>query len=248
MQKFLEPERKPKVIYTDNSSEFGKACEDLSWNHCTSTPHRSETNGIAERAVRRGKESTSAVLLQSGLNENWWAGDQLVGNEIARLSACGVVILSEFLSPNFALNSTVRNVLRGWIAHGDVAAVWFTQPLTSSTAACLLKTCHEANVVGFYAESSTIRSVSLSSTVSTVPLASWKYQWICVRLKLARRCNNFGHVCSVSGKAHRLLGFCFQDRFLHRTHRVQCARFVARALVHSCHAKDSLTNKQRWLS
>ena len=69
----LEPDRKPKVIYTDNSSEFGKACEDLSWNHCTSTPHRSETNGIAERAVRRVKESTSAVLLQSGLNESWWA-------------------------------------------------------------------------------------------------------------------------------------------------------------------------------
>ena len=37
LQKFLEPERKPKVIYTDNSLEFGKACEDLSWNHCTST-------------------------------------------------------------------------------------------------------------------------------------------------------------------------------------------------------------------
>ena len=53
LQKFLEPERKPKVIYTDNSLEFGKACEDLSWNHCTSTPHGLETNGIAERAVRR---------------------------------------------------------------------------------------------------------------------------------------------------------------------------------------------------
>ena len=38
-----------------------------------STPHRSETNGIAERAVRRVKEGTSAVLLQSGLNESWWA-------------------------------------------------------------------------------------------------------------------------------------------------------------------------------
>ena len=50
LQKFSEPDRKPKVIYTDNSSEFGKACEDLSWNHCTTTPHRSETNGIAERA------------------------------------------------------------------------------------------------------------------------------------------------------------------------------------------------------
>ena len=73
LQKFMEPERKPKVIYTDNSLEFGKACEDLSWNHCTSTPHRSETNGIAERAVRRVKEGTSAVLLQSGLNESWWA-------------------------------------------------------------------------------------------------------------------------------------------------------------------------------
>ena len=73
LQKFLEPERKPKVIYTDNSLEFGKACEDLSWNHCTSTPHRSETDGIAERAVRRVKEGTSAVLLQSGLNESWWA-------------------------------------------------------------------------------------------------------------------------------------------------------------------------------
>ena len=73
LQKFLEPDRNPKVIYTDNSTEFGKACEDLSWNHCTSTPHRSETNGIAERAVRRVKEGTSAVLLQSGLNESWWA-------------------------------------------------------------------------------------------------------------------------------------------------------------------------------
>ena len=29
-----------------------------------------KTNGIAERAVRRMKEGTSAVLLQSGLDEN----------------------------------------------------------------------------------------------------------------------------------------------------------------------------------
>ena len=68
LQKFLEPDRKPKF-----SLEFGKSCEDLSWNHRTSTPHRSETNGTAERAVRRVKEGTSAVLLQSGLNESWWA-------------------------------------------------------------------------------------------------------------------------------------------------------------------------------
>ena len=36
-------------------------------------PHRSETNGIAERSARRIKEGTSAVLSQSGLNEKWWA-------------------------------------------------------------------------------------------------------------------------------------------------------------------------------
>ena len=73
LQKFLEPDRKPKVIYTENSLEFGKACEDLFWNHCTSTPHRSETNGIAERAVRRIKEGTCAVLLQSAPDEKLWA-------------------------------------------------------------------------------------------------------------------------------------------------------------------------------
>ena len=72
-KKFLEPDRNPKVIYIGGSLEFGKACEDSSWNHCTSTPHRSETNEIAERAVRRVKEGTSAVMLQPGLNESWWA-------------------------------------------------------------------------------------------------------------------------------------------------------------------------------
>ena len=68
LHKFLEPNRKPKVIYTGNSLEFGKACEDLSWNHCTSTPHRSETNGIAERAVRRVKRryTCSIVAMRSG--------------------------------------------------------------------------------------------------------------------------------------------------------------------------------------
>ena len=73
VRKILEPSEKPKVIHTGNSLEFGKSCEDLSWNHRTSTPDRSETNGIAERAVRRIKEETSAVLLQSGLDEKWWA-------------------------------------------------------------------------------------------------------------------------------------------------------------------------------
>ena len=73
LMKFLEPTRKPKIIYTDNSLEFGTSCEELSWNHCTLTPHRSETNGIVERAVRRVREETSAVLLQSSLHKEWLA-------------------------------------------------------------------------------------------------------------------------------------------------------------------------------
>ena len=63
----------PKSFTLTIPQNLAKPCEDLSWNHCTSTPHRSETNGIAERAVRRVKEGTSAVLLQSGLDESWWA-------------------------------------------------------------------------------------------------------------------------------------------------------------------------------
>ena len=45
LMKFLEPARKPEVMYTDNSLDFGKSCEELSWNHCTSTTHRSEQMG-----------------------------------------------------------------------------------------------------------------------------------------------------------------------------------------------------------
>ena len=73
LQKFLEPNRKPKAIYTDNSLEFGKSCEDLSCNHCTSTPHRSETNGIAERAVRRVKEGSLQYCCNQVWIKNWWA-------------------------------------------------------------------------------------------------------------------------------------------------------------------------------
>ena len=61
------------MIYTAKSLAFRTACEDLQWNHCTPTPLQSKTNGIAEREIRSVKEGTSALLLQSGLDEKWWA-------------------------------------------------------------------------------------------------------------------------------------------------------------------------------
>ena len=66
--------RATKKLYTPTTRwNLRRACEDPSRNHRTSTPHRSETNGVAERAVRRVKEGTLAVLLQSGLDERWWS-------------------------------------------------------------------------------------------------------------------------------------------------------------------------------
>ena len=62
VQKFLEPDGKRKVICTDNSMEFGKACEDLTWNHCTSTPHRSKT--CKEKTSYYRKLATKTVRFQ----------------------------------------------------------------------------------------------------------------------------------------------------------------------------------------
>ena len=56
----LDPGENPKEIFTDNSLEFGKACEYPQLNQCASTRHRSETMGTAERVVRRVKEGTSS--------------------------------------------------------------------------------------------------------------------------------------------------------------------------------------------
>ena len=56
LRKFLEPSEKPKVIKTNNF--FGKACEDLSWNHCTSTLHRSVN-------MLKGKNGETRALLKS---------------------------------------------------------------------------------------------------------------------------------------------------------------------------------------
>ena len=46
--------------------------KDLNFLHDTSTPYRPETNGVAERAVRRVKAGTACTLLQSGWNVDWW--------------------------------------------------------------------------------------------------------------------------------------------------------------------------------
>ena len=63
LQGFLPPSQKLERINTDNSNEFIWAWQDLQWNHDTGTPHRSETNKVAERAVRRVKEGTTRRMV-----------------------------------------------------------------------------------------------------------------------------------------------------------------------------------------
>jgi hypothetical protein len=62
----------PKLIYSDNSGELRKACDVLNYSQDTSTPHRPQSNGVAERAVRRCKEGTSCQIQQSGFMAAWW--------------------------------------------------------------------------------------------------------------------------------------------------------------------------------
>ena len=64
---------KAQRIYCDGSQELKSACNSLQILPDTSTPNRPETNGVAERAVRRVSEGTRSVLLQSGLPHRWWA-------------------------------------------------------------------------------------------------------------------------------------------------------------------------------
>ena len=204
---------------------------------------RAKLHGIFKHAQRQSRDGR--FYLHSGCS------DQLVGSQISRLSSCGVVILSEFLSPNFDLNSsTVRNVLRGWIAHGDAAAVWMTQALMSSTSACLFENMSSSKCCWFLrGAQQRPQIVSLSSNVPTITSFSFSWcQWICVLLAYRS-----GDVCAVlcqrsrCGKAHRKLGPCLKCRFFHRAHRVRYASCIARVLVHSFHAKDSWTDKIRWL-
>ena len=72
-QRFLGPQVVPEHVYTDGSLEFSAAMQQLGFSHDSVVPHRPQTNGVAERAVRRVKEGTSAVLIQSGFSTDWWA-------------------------------------------------------------------------------------------------------------------------------------------------------------------------------
>ena len=63
---------KMQSFYSDNSPELAKIARDEGWRHPTSTPGRPDTNGVAERAVRKVCEGTRTALVHAGLHPKWW--------------------------------------------------------------------------------------------------------------------------------------------------------------------------------
>ncbi len=59
-------------FHSDNAPELIAAARRLGWRRTTSAPGTPQTNGIAERMVRKVKEGTRAALIQSGLDPSWW--------------------------------------------------------------------------------------------------------------------------------------------------------------------------------
>ena len=110
---------------------------------------------------------------------------------------CAVQISSSVAKLHVSLLNSpiVRNVLRGWFARGDIAAVGMTQPLALSTASCLLEKCQQANVAGFFAELN-----SNTSRQSFVHCANSRlvFQQECV-LMAYRSGNVYAVLCQRSG-------------------------------------------------
>ena len=62
-----------KRAYVDGSQELKGARKARGIMADVATPHRPQTNCVADRAARRGLEGARAVLLASGLPQRWWA-------------------------------------------------------------------------------------------------------------------------------------------------------------------------------
>ena len=129
--KFLAPTRKPKLIYIDNYLEFGKACEDLSWYHCTSTPHRSETNGVAERAASTQnwwRDLCSTAVIRSGWQmEGGFHGVLLLSEEHTRSLVWWEDTLRE------AIRRTIQRTKNSIWCNGRISPCFCQRPVATAS-------------------------------------------------------------------------------------------------------------------
>ena len=74
----VDDTKKSVQQFSPHSVNFTRAREYFRWNHDTSTPHRSETNGTATRLLRRVTEGTASVLVQSCPLHGWWNATEMM--------------------------------------------------------------------------------------------------------------------------------------------------------------------------
>ena len=101
LRKFLEPTAQLKV--TDNSPEFGKACEKLSWNHCTFTSHADTT--LTSRACTRANEMFLVREAQGPTRLKCLDCSISVRVILKQLSQCSHARFSTLLGPPFTAPS-----------------------------------------------------------------------------------------------------------------------------------------------
>ena len=70
--KFAGKGKKPQRAYFDNAPEFVESAKELGWMYDTSTPERSETNGIAERDMQDVRQGATSALLEAGCYPEHW--------------------------------------------------------------------------------------------------------------------------------------------------------------------------------
>ena len=70
---FGQNQNEMKRVYTDGSLEFKKGLRLIHVPHDASLPYDPQSNGVAENSIRRFKEGTRCLLVQSGLSPMWWA-------------------------------------------------------------------------------------------------------------------------------------------------------------------------------
>ena len=63
---------KIQAFYCDNAHELIGAARKCGWRCATATTGIHQTNGLAERMVRKSKEGGRCNIVQSGLSGKWW--------------------------------------------------------------------------------------------------------------------------------------------------------------------------------